>query len=614
MPLFGPPNVEKLKAKGNLQGLIKALTYQKDQSVRYNAAKALGEIRGANTVEPLIAALRDSSEDVREAATRALGEIGDARAVEPLIAAFKDAGFPAREAAAKALGQLGDARAVDPLITALKESDLHVCRAASVALGQLGDARAIEPLTAALGNPSVNVGSTVAEALDKLGWQPDKSKVGAVYWIVKAQWDKCIEIGAPAVEPLIASLKNASADGHKVAEALDGLGWQPDKSEVGAAYWIVKAQWDKCIEIGAPAVEPLIASLKNASADERKAAIGVLVKIGTPAVEPLIVALKDASADVREAAAKALGEIGDARAEKPLFDAIKLSEQMSAAPAGGPLADLFMVIGRDIQIGEQKVRVAAMVALGKMGAPVVEPLIAALNDPDKHKRQAAAEALGEIGDVRAVQPLIAALKASPLAEIAAASALAKMGAPAVEPLLVALRNSADEIDKLDKAQAKIGPLDAEARLIAVRTVEEHGLLRRMALVLGKIGAPAVESLLTALRDSKKEVRRAAASALGETGDARAVELLIVALRDNTDKYMRSEAAEALGKIGDERAVEPLIAVLKDSDGSVRRSAVEALGKIGDPRAVEPLLAVFRNSEGDEHKAAAEALKKLGQEV
>jgi len=29
MPLFGPPNVEKLKAKRDVKGLIKALGYQK---------------------------------------------------------------------------------------------------------------------------------------------------------------------------------------------------------------------------------------------------------------------------------------------------------------------------------------------------------------------------------------------------------------------------------------------------------------------------------------------------------------------------------------------------------------------------------------------------------
>jgi HEAT repeat protein len=59
------------------------------------------------------------------------------------------------------------------------------------------------------------------------------------------------------------------------------------------------------------------------------------------------------------------------------------------------------------------VRYAVTEALVKIGAPAMEPLIAALKDKDSKDSdvcQAAAEALGEIKDPRAVEPLIAALK------------------------------------------------------------------------------------------------------------------------------------------------------------------------------------------------------------
>ena len=49
--------------------------------------------------------------------------------------------------------------------------------------------------------------------------------------------------------------------------------------------------------------------------------------------------------------------------------------------------------------------------------------------------------------------------------------------------------------------------------------------------------------------------------------------------------MRSRVAEALGKIGDKRAVDKLVVVLKDSSSNVRSLAVEALSKIGDARVV-----------------------------
>jgi HEAT repeat protein len=47
MPLFGPPDVAKLKAKGDVPGLIKAPGRDKDSAVRQAAATALGHLREA---------------------------------------------------------------------------------------------------------------------------------------------------------------------------------------------------------------------------------------------------------------------------------------------------------------------------------------------------------------------------------------------------------------------------------------------------------------------------------------------------------------------------------------------------------------------------------------
>ena len=57
MALFGPPNVEKMKAKKDVKGLIKALGYKKDASVGKAATIALVEI-GEPVIEPLIAAIK----------------------------------------------------------------------------------------------------------------------------------------------------------------------------------------------------------------------------------------------------------------------------------------------------------------------------------------------------------------------------------------------------------------------------------------------------------------------------------------------------------------------------------------------------------------------------
>ena len=72
-------------------------------------------------------------------------------------------------------------------------------------------------------------------------------------------------------------------------------------------------------------------------------------------------------------------------------------------------------------------------------------------------------------------------------------------------------------------------------------------------------------------------------ALGELGDARGVEPLIAALKDES-KYVRHFAAEALGKLGDARGVEPLRELLGDEDDGIRKGAAEALKRLrGQPR-------------------------------
>ena len=100
------------------------------------------------------------------------------------------------------------------------------------------------------------------------------------------------------------------------AEALGKLGWTPGRDEAAAAYWTVKRRWDKCVEIGEPAVEPLIKALGDSDYRVREGAAEALGTIGDGrAVEPLIRALNDANGDVREGAAGALGKIGEPAVE-----------------------------------------------------------------------------------------------------------------------------------------------------------------------------------------------------------------------------------------------------------------------------------------------------------
>ena len=190
--------------------------------------------------------------------------------------------------------------------------------------------------------------------------------------------------------------------------------------------------------------------------------------------------------------------------------------------------------------------------MGQLGDKrAVDPLINALADDEYQVRQAAAEALGQLGDKRAVDPLIKAL------------------------------------------------------------VDGHSDVRKAAAeALGQLGDVAVDPLTKILLDDNSDIRRSAAEALGQLGDKRAVDPLINALADD-EYWVRQAAAEALGQLGDKRAVDPLIKALVDGHSDVRKAAVKALVQLGDV-AVDPLIEAMEDDNPSVHQAAAEALEQLGQ--
>lgn len=149
----------------NTDELIQQLN-QDDVIARLHAVKALGEIKDARAVEPLIAVLRDSKCGLQ--AGNALAKIGQP-SVPSLVTALKSDSPIARRNAAMALGKIKDANAVRPLIVALDDENPIVRRNAAIALGEIRDNSAVEPLTSALKDDSPIVRRDAALALKEMG-------------------------------------------------------------------------------------------------------------------------------------------------------------------------------------------------------------------------------------------------------------------------------------------------------------------------------------------------------------------------------------------------------------------------------------------------------------
>lgn len=611
MPLFGPPNIEKMKEKRNVKGLIKAL-YNPDHNIYSKAAEALGEIGGKQAVEPLITALQDEKWNIRMAAAKALGMIGDSRAVEPLIVVFRKTGeystHYAREEAAKALGKIGDLRAIEPLIDALQDKSDNIHMAAIEALGEIGDERAVEPLIDRLAGGKI--GGASARALGKIG---DPRAIEPLVAIairhdkadaVKVLVEALSKFADAAYKPLIAALKEAEwpASRKQAADILDQLGWEPGSDETAAWYWVAKRDWDHCIAMGETAAEPLLMTVRDDDINVRKAAAEALDQIGwkpdsdetaawywvakqkwhqcatmgETVVEPLIAVSRDEA--IKWDVVETLGKIGGPRAIKHLID--------------------YLIV----------YKFAAVKALSQIGKDAVGPLISVLKADNDAKAPYIAEVLGNIGDTRAVSSLMDALRNSdsfhrPYFHVEARKALDKIGQTDIEFF--------------------INMLDDKNKSVRLDTAEVMGRLDDKR---------AVKPLITALKDSNGDVRGAAAEALDRLGwqpgsdenaiwywiakkdwnqcidmGKTAVEPLIDVLLE--DGYFVIKVIKTLSIIGDKRAVEPIIEKLKDMDGAVREAATNALIKLGDS-AVESLLVALKDKDSDVRKSVVEALGKI----
>ncbi len=269
----------------------------------------------------------------------------------------------------------------------------------------------------------------------------------------------------------------------------------------------------------------------------------------------------------------------------------------------------FAAIQQDLLATDGFVVRAATEQVKEQGPEAVEAHASALRDrlADKSadRRGGAAYTLGLLGDERAVDPLIAALKdEDAVVRVAAARALGRIGDErAVDPLIGALQDE-DEIVREAAAWAlgSIGDEQAVEPLIAALQDEDERTFVRVAAgeTLGLIGdEQAVAALIAVLQDEEPPVQRVAAYALGRIEDTSAVPDLIALLNDTSrEPHVRSEVADALGKIKHQQAVDPLLAVLqnREEDAIVRRGAAHALGMIGDERAVRPLISVMQDPE------------------
>lgn len=125
-------------AKRAGQSLTRAIYDIESSEIRENAARALGQLKVLNAVEPLIATLKiESDEYARREMCWSLGELKNTQALPILIEKLKDIDVETRGNAAEALGKIQNKDAVLHLLRASRDGNVDVQAKAIWALKQI---------------------------------------------------------------------------------------------------------------------------------------------------------------------------------------------------------------------------------------------------------------------------------------------------------------------------------------------------------------------------------------------------------------------------------------------------------------------------------------------
>lgn len=180
-------------------------------------------------------------------------------------------------------------------------------------------------------------------------------------------------------------------------------------------------------------------------------------------------------------------------------------------------------------------------------------------------RAQAARMLGELGDARAIEPLLDQIEdtADPFrlpVVTAVLEALPRFGA-AVEPHLLRLLDNRDDPRRRYVPRLLVSARGIAAAPILIALLDDAGaeVVMNAATALGHLRDPAYAPALRRVVDDAARpalVRGVAASALGMTGDADAYDVLAPLLASG-EQSLVAGAVDGLAELGDRRAI-PLI--------------------------------------------------------
>ena len=389
------------------------------------------------------------------------------------------------------------------------------------------------------------------------------------------------------------------------------------------------------------AVEALVSALDDPDDDVQQYAVKGLARIGDPATAEALLkprVYRSENPVTRWFAVAALGRLGQPGVVEALTDALDDEEWVVRNEAAEALKRLVAQMARDessatarrllrlLIVENAEVRELVIVTLCRLEAVSVIPLVEALELRSPALRAGICEVLGRIGNAGVAPAVVEVIDdESPLVRERAIRCLGQLREPgSIDPIVDRLGDRDSRV-----VAAAIEALTAFGRqatpflLNRLRHTRSGQMRTNIIAVLGKGRDPAaVLPLIDCLADTFFRVRRAAADALVEHGEAAmhevtellslpkvAVRSVLECARDERNKRMRLRAIRSLGELKNSKTLRLLQALADDPDEAVASTAEEAvlkvqgatwaryyatyvLGRIRSPRGVRPLLRVL----------------------
>jgi HEAT repeat protein len=347
----------------------------------------------------------------------------------------------------------------------------------------------------------------------------------------------------------------------------------------------------------------------------------------TKTVQPLLDRLvTDEAWSVRRKAASALGMLGKlGRADATIVNALighldvaaetQPEVRAASAEALGKLVatQAAPALVHALMTGRQGATIEIATALQRLGPPAVPSIVAALSSSDAEVRRVATNTIAEIGTKVAAVPLASQLKdPDPVIRRIAAKALVDTAvlAPQVVPQLVAALMDSDW-QVYHSVEQALGNVGAPAAVALVQMLgPDNPRVNRMAsLALQKIGQVSISPLAAALQSPNAHARQWAAITLGAIGGDAVEQAGKVLLNVTVPVASRIAAAAALGYTGAKFAVQPLAQAAKDPQPDLRVAILRALAQVGADEGTTTLVNGLTDPSVAVRETAMELLKR-----